>query len=357
MTSETEARKTSHITTSLNRDVQAHVTTGFDDVFLVHKALPELDREEVDISCEFFGRRINAPVLIESMTGGTPIAAKINASLGKIAEELQIPMGVGSQRAGIDDPRLAYTFKAARENAPSVPILANLGCPQIVKEDGIDRARAAVEMIRADALLIHLNALQESVQFEGQTRFRGALERIRELASALSVPVLVKETGAGVSREIAVSVEKAGVKGIDVAGLGGTSWAAVEYHRAREKRRTRQAHLGMTFWDWGIPTAASIVEVSRSTTVKVIASGGVRNGLHVAKAIALGAHYGGLAMPLLKSVSKSGREARENLLSVIDEVRTAMFLTGHRNLGQLHECQVVVLGRTREWLAARGLLP
>jgi len=333
------------------------VTTGFDDVFLVHKALPELDREEVDISCEFFGRRINAPVLIESMTGGTPIAAKINASLGKIAEELQIPMGVGSQRAGIDDPRLAYTFKAARENAPSVPILANLGCPQIVKEDGIDRARAAVEMIRADALLIHLNALQESVQFEGQTRFRGALERIRELASALSVPVLVKETGAGVSREIAVSVEKAGVKGIDVAGLGGTSWAAVEYHRAREKRRTRQAHLGMTFWDWGIPTAASIVEVSRSTTVKVIASGGVRNGLHVAKAIALGAHYGGLAMPLLKSVSKSGREARENLLSVIDEVRTAMFLTGHRNLGQLHECQVVVLGRTREWLAARGLLP
>jgi len=333
------------------------VTTGFDDVFLVHKALPELDREEVDISCEFFGRRINAPVLIESMTGGTPIAAKINASLGKIAEELQIPMGVGSQRAGIDDPRLAYTFKAARENAPSVPILANLGCPQIVKEDGIDRARAAVEMIRADALLIHLNALQESVQFEGQTRFRGALERIRELASALSVPVLVKETGAGVSREIAVSVEKAGVKGIDVAGLGGTSWAAVEYHRAKEKRRTRQAHLGMTFWDWGIPTAASIVEVSRSTTVKVIASGGVRNGLHVAKAIALGAHYGGLAMPLLKSVSKSGREARENLLSVIDEVRTAMFLTGHRNLGQLHECQVVVLGRTREWLAARGLLP
>ena len=333
------------------------MTTGFDDVFLVHKALPELDREEVDISCEFFGRRINAPVLIESMTGGTPIAAKINASLGKIAEELQIPMGVGSQRAGIDDPRLAYTFKAARENAPSVPILANLGCPQIVKEDGIDRARAAVEMIRADALLIHLNALQESVQFEGQTRFRGALERIRELASALSVPVLVKETGAGVSREIAVSVEKAGVKGIDVAGLGGTSWAAVEYHRAKEKRRTRQAHLGMTFWDWGIPTAASIVEVSRSTTVKVIASGGVRNGLHVAKAIALGAHYGGLAMPLLKSVSKSGREARENLLSVIDEVRTAMFLTGHRNLGQLHECQVVVLGRTREWLAARGLLP
>jgi len=357
MTSETVARKTSHITTSLNQDVQAHVATGFDDIFFVHKALPELDREEINVSCEFFGHKISAPVLIESMTGGTPIAAKINASLGKIAEELQIPMGVGSQRAGIDDPKLAYTFKAARENAPSVPILANLGCPQIVKEDGIGRARAAVEMINADGLLVHLNALQESVQFEGQTRFKGALGRIRELASTLSVPVLVKETGAGVSRETAMLVEKAGVKGIDVAGLGGTSWAAVEYHRAKERRRTRQARLGMVFWDWGIPTAASIVEVARSTTVKVIASGGVRNGLHIAKAIALGAHYGGLAMPLLRSVSKSGKEAKESLLSVIEELRTAMFLTGHRNLEELYRCPVVITGRTREWLAARGLLP
>jgi isopentenyl-diphosphate delta-isomerase len=357
LTSETAARKTSHITTSLKQDVQAHVATGFDDIFLLHKALPELDREEINVSCKFFDHKISAPVLIESMTGGTPIAAKINASLGKIAEELQIPMGVGSQRAGIDDPKLAYTFKAARENAPSVPILANLGCPQIVKEDGIGRARAAVEMINADGLLIHLNALQESVQFEGQTRFKGALGRIRELASTLSVPVLVKETGAGVSRETAMLAEKAGVKGIDVAGLGGTSWAAVEYHRAKERRHTRQARLGMAFWDWGIPTAASIVEVSRSTTVKVIASGGVRNGLHVAKAIALGAHYGGLAMPLLKSVSKSGKEAKESLLSVIEELRTAMFLTGHRNLDQLHKCPVVITGRTQEWLAARGLLP
>lgn len=356
MTSETAERKRSHITTSLQRDVQAHVPTGFDDVNLVHNALPELDREEVDVSTEFLGHRLAAPVIIESMTGGTPVAAKINAALGKMAEQLQIPMGVGSQRAAIDDPKLAYTFRVARENAPSVPVLANLGCPQIVKEDGIDRAKAAVEMIKADALLIHLNALQESVQFEGQTRFRGALARIRELSSTLSVPVLVKETGAGVSRETAVSVEQAGVKGIDVAGLGGTSWAAVEYHRAKERRRTRQARLGMAFWDWGIPTAASIVEVARSTRVKVIASGGVRNGLHIAKAIALGAHYGGLAMPLLKSLSKSSTDAKDNLLSVIDELRTAMFLTGSRNLDQLEKCPAVITGKTREWLVARRLL-
>ncbi|TLM97872.1 type 2 isopentenyl-diphosphate Delta-isomerase, partial [bacterium] len=224
------------------------------------------------------------------------------------------------------------------------------------KEDGIERAKSAVEMIKADGLLVHLNALQESVQFEGQTRFSGALARIRELAFTLSVPVLVKETGAGISRETAVSVEKAGVKGIDIAGLGGTSWAAVEYHRAKQRRNARQARLGLTFWDWGIPTAASIVEVARSTRVKIFASGGVRNGLHVAKAIALGAHYGGLATPLLKSVSKSGREAKESLLSVIEELRTGMFLTGTRNLDQLRKCPVVITGKTREWLIARGLL-
>ena len=356
MVSETTERKRSHITTALHRNVQAHVSTGFDDVSFVHNALPELDREEIDVTCELFGHKLAAPVIIESMTGGTPIAAKINATLGKIAEELQIPMGVGSQRAAIDDPKLAYTFQVARENAPSALLLANLGCPQIVKEDGIERAKAAVEMIKADALLIHLNALQESVQFEGQTRFKGALGRIRELASTLSVPVLTKETGAGISRETALSVERAGVKGIDVAGLGGTSWAAVEYHRAREKRRTGQARLGLAFWDWGIPTSASIVEVARSTKVKIIASGGVRNGLHIAKALALGAHYGGLAMPLLKSVSKSHKEAKESLLSVIDELKTGMFLTSSKNLDQLHKCPVVITGKTREWLVARGLL-
>jgi isopentenyl-diphosphate Delta-isomerase len=356
LASETADRKRSHITTSLHRDVQARTGTGFDDVSLVHNALPELNQEEIDTTCELLGHKLAAPVIIESMTGGTPIAAKINAALGKIAEELQIPMGVGSQRAAIDDPKLVYTFQAARKNAPSAPILANLGCPQIIKEDGIERAKAAVEMIEADALLIHLNALQESVQLEGQTNFKGALERIRELASTLSVPVLVKETGAGISRETAVSVERAGAKGVDVAGLGGTSWAAVEYHRAREKRRTRQAGLGLAFWDWGIPTAVSIVEVSASTKVKVIASGGVRNGLHIAKAIALGAHYGGLAIPLLKTVSKNPKDTKEALLRVIDELKTAMFLTGSGNLDQLHKCPIVIAGRTREWLSARRLL-
>jgi isopentenyl-diphosphate delta-isomerase len=336
--------------------VGAHAATGFDDISLIHRALPELDREEVDVATELFGHRLSAPVMIESMTGGTPVAAKINAGLGKIAEELQIPMGVGSQRAAIDDSGLAYTFQAARENAPSALIFGNIGCPQIVKQDGIERAKAAVEMIKADGLFVHLNALQESVQPEGQTRFKGALARIRELAATLSVPVMVKETGAGVSREVAVSVEKAGVKGINVAGLGGTSWAAVEYYRAKESNRKHQARLGLTFWDWGIPTATSIVEVARSTKIRIIASGGVRNGVHVAKAIALGAHYAGLAAPLLKSVSKSGKDLKENLQTVIEELRTAMFLNGCRSIDELHKSQPVIVGKTREWLVARGLL-
>jgi isopentenyl-diphosphate delta-isomerase len=356
LVSETVARKRSHIATTLGKDVRSHVATGFDDVFLVHMALPEIDREDVDVSAELFGHRLSAPILIESMTGGTPIAAKINAALGKVAEELRIPMGVGSQRAAIDDPRLAYTFRAARENAPSVPIFGNLGCPQITREDGIDRAKAAVEMIKADGLFVHLNAVQEAVQPEGQTRFKGALGRIRELASALSVPIVVKETGAGISQEVAISIEQTGAKGINVGGLGGTSWAAVEYHRAREKNHPREAHLGMSFWDWGIPTAASIVEVARATRVKVFASGGVRSGLHAAKAIALGAHYAGSALPLLKSVSKSGKAAREELSTAIEELRTAMFLTGCKNLDQLHRSPVVITGRTREWLVGRGLL-
>ncbi len=356
MVSETETRKRSHITTALRRDVQAHLAAGFDDVWLVHNALPELDLNEIDFSTQLFGYKLAAPVIIESMTGGTPIAAKINAALGKIAEELRVPMGVGSQRAAIDDPKLAYTFRVARDNAPSIPILANIGCPQIVKEDGVNRAKAAVDMIKADALLVHLNALQELIQFEGEPHFKGVLARIHELTAALSVPILVKETGAGISRETAIALERAGVKGIDVAGLGGTSWAAVEYYRAKERHLKRQAHIGMTFWDWGIPTAASIVEVSKSTRVKVVASGGVRNGLHVAKAIALGAHYGGLAMPLLKTVSKSGTEAKDILSTLFEELRNAMFLTGSGNLDRLHECPAVITGRICEWLRARGLL-
>jgi len=351
---QTAKRKLSHIQTTLHEQVQSHVPTGFDDVRLVHKALPEIERDEIDLSTDMFGHKVRAPLIIESMTGGTPLAARINRTLARVAEKLGIGMGVGSQRAGVEDDRLAYTYRAARDAAPSIPLFANLGCPQIAHEDALDRAKKAVDMIGATGLFIHLNALQESVQFEGQTDFSKMTEKIGRLATALSVPVLVKETGAGISMETARALEHSGVKGINVAGLGGTSWAGVEYHRARARGYKLQMELGTTFWDWGIPTVPSIVEVANSTNLRVFASGGVRNGLHVAKAIALGAHYGGLALPMLKSVSEGEQAAIARLSVVIEELKNAMFLTGSRNLGELRNAPLVITGFTYEWLTQRG---
>jgi isopentenyl-diphosphate delta-isomerase len=186
----TARRKLSHIQTTLNQPVQSHVPTGFDDVRLIHKALPEVDRAEIDLSTEIFGKKMKAPLVIESMTGGTASAAKINKTLAKVAERLGIAMGVGSQRAGIEDAKLAYTYRVAREAAPSIPLFGNLGCPQIAQADGVERAKKAIDMIEATGLFIHLNALQESVQFEGETSFRNMLKRIREVADSVSVPVL-----------------------------------------------------------------------------------------------------------------------------------------------------------------------
>jgi len=350
-------RKLSHIQTTLHEDVQSHVSTGFDDVRLIHKALPEVNRDDIDLSTEVFGHKMQAPLIIESMTGGTPLAAKINRTLAKVAEKLGIGMGVGSQRAGIENESLAYTYRVARETAPSIPLFGNLGCPQITRKDGLDRAKRAVEMIDASGLFIHLNALQESVQFEGETDFTNMIGRIGELAGSLNVPVLVKETGAGISLETARALEQVGVKGINVSGLGGTSWAAVEYYRARDKKYKLQMELGTTFWDWGTPTVPSIVEVANSTNLKVFASGGVRNGLHIAKAIALGAHYGGLALPMLKSASSGEEAATARLTVVIEELKNAMFLTGSRNLEDLRKAPLVITGPTFQWLTERGFDP
>lgn len=353
----TAKRKLSHIQTTLHQNVQSHVPTGFDDVHLVHQALPEIDRDEIDLSTEIFGHKMNAPLIIESMTGGTPTAAKINRTLAKVAEGLGIGMGVGSQRAAIEDKSLAYTYRVARDVAPSIPLFANIGCPQLSREDAIERARKAVDMIDATGLFVHLNALQESVQYEGETNFSGMMDRIGEVVRTIPVPVLIKETGAGISLETAKAAEAVGISGINVSGLGGTSWAAVEYYRAKERRHSVQIELGTTFWDWGIPTVASIVEVASCTHLKVFASGGVRNGLHIAKAIALGAHYGGLALPMLKSAAYGEKAVIRRLTVVIEELRNALFLTGSRNLEELRNVPLVVTGDTYLWLTQRGLDP
>ena len=342
----------------MQQDVQFKTKkTGFDDVELVHNAIPGINRDDVDLSVKLFGHDLAAPLVIESMTGGTPTAAKLNEILAQAAEELRIAIGVGSQRAGIEKPELAYTYKIVRDKAPNALVFANLGCPQLVKGYGLKEMKKAVDMVGADALYIHLNSVQECVQVEGEPVFKGAMEKIREGAEELGVPVVLKETGAGFSHETAVALEKIGVKGVDIAGAGGTSWAAVEYYRAKEKSSPTHEKLGETFWDWGIPTAASVVEVSRSTQLTVIASGGVRNGLHGAKALALGADAFGLALPFLKSTLGGVGEVRERLETILLELRSGMFLTGSKNVAELQKAPAVVRGQTREWLLARGFDP
>ena len=358
MRDEIVRRKGNHIRICLEKDVQARKeTTGFEDVLLVHRALPEIEREKIDLSTRVFNHAFSAPVIVGAITGGTPEAMKINAAIAEAVEELGLGMGVGSQRAAIENPDLGKTFAVARRKAPTAFIMANIGGSQLVRGYGIKEARKAVEMIDADALAIHLNPLQEAIQPEGETRFVGVLRKIEEIAEGLDVPVIVKETGAGIAAEDAIKLEKVGVKGIDVSGVGGTSWAAVEYYRAKRSQSEACQMLGEAFWDWGIPTAVSIVEVVQSVHIPVIASGGIRSGIHVAKAVALGASLTSMSSPILLPATKGPKEVKKVLKIVIEELRNTMFLVGANSIERLRGVSVVIVGRTAEWLKARGFRP
>ncbi|MEM2936159.1 MAG: type 2 isopentenyl-diphosphate Delta-isomerase [Candidatus Bathyarchaeia archaeon] len=358
MPNQTERRKSNHIRISLEKDVQAqHITTGFEDIFFVHKALPEIGKEEIDLSVRVLNHNFSAPLIVEAMTGGTDEAVKINANIAQAVENLRLGMGVGSQRAAIENPRLEKAYTIARENAPTAFLIANIGAPQLVKGYGIKEAKMAVEMINADALAIHLNPLQEVIQPEGETNYRGVLKKVGEIAQELAVPVIVKETGAGISSEVAKMLEGIGISGIDVAAAGGTSWAAVEYHRAERVQDEFLQRLGKTFWDWGIPTAVSTVEVAQSVHLTLIASGGVRSGTDVAKALALGADLAGTASPILLPATKGPEEVQKTLHFMIEELRNTMFLVGVESIDKLKRVPVVITGKTAEWLRARGFQP
>jgi len=351
----TESRKVDHIEINLNKAVQyRRTTTGFENVHLIHRALPELSLEEVETSTRLFGHHLSAPILIAGMTGGTRRAIKINANLAEAAERLGLGMGVGSQRAALENPDYVESYRIARERAPNTFLIANIGCPQLIEGNAVEGAKSAVEMIKADALAIHLNPLQEAIQLEGQTNFSRASERIREVCRSLDVPVIAKETGAGIAAEEAILLEKVGVKGLDVGGAGGTSWAAVEYHRAIGEGDEEAASKGLTFWDWGIPTAVSLVEAKSSTRLPIIATGGIRTGIDVAKALALGAEAVGLASPLLKDAVQGAKRVMESLNKLISELKIAMFLTGCKTIEDLKRAPVVITGWTSEWLTARG---
>lgn len=331
----TEGRKLDHIRIVLGEDVAAKgVATGFAAYRLPHTALPELDLAEIDTTTTFLGKPLKAPLLISSMTGGAQVAERINLALAEAAEHLGLAMGVGSQRAAVADPRLAYTYQVRRV-APHIPLLANLGAVQLNYGFGVDHCRRAVEMIEADALILHLNPLQEAVQPEGNGNFKGLLARIEEVCRRLSVPVIAKEVGNGINASDARRLYDAGVRIIDVAGAGGTSWSEVERFRQPTEQGARVAGA---FADWGIATADAIRQVRAALPdVTLIGSGGVRSGVDVAKAIALGADLVGTARPaLLPAVSERGTEAViEGLEGYITELRVAMFCSGCGDLSAL----------------------
>ncbi|RMF90324.1 MAG: type 2 isopentenyl-diphosphate Delta-isomerase [Methanobacteriota archaeon] len=345
-----EDRKLDHISLSLSKEVESAVDTGFRDIIPVHRALPEQSLDEIDTSTSFFGKKLKAPLVIAGMTGGHEKAMRINEALATAAQEVGVAMGVGSQRAAIEDRGLGKTYSVVREAAPDAFLIANLGAVQFGAGGyTIEEAEKAVSMIEADALAIHLNPLHEAVQPEGDRDFRGCLEAVAAL-EGLSVPWIAKETGAGISRTDAKAIEKAGAAGIDVGGLGGTSFAAVESYREGADRE-----LAQRFRDWGIPTAASTIEVLEATSLPVISTGGLRDGVDLAKALALGAAAGGMALPLLKEAVKGPEAVKKKLSHIIGELKTAMFLMGAGDIDGLRKSDLVIMGRTREWLEARGI--
>jgi isopentenyl-diphosphate delta-isomerase len=320
-------RKAEHIRLALDSRMQTP-QHFFDRCRFAHEALPEIEMAEIDLGTTFLSKPISAPLLISCMTGGTEEAAKINRNLAQAAEETGVALGIGSQRKAIEDPDLVETFQV-RQYAPSVPLLANLGAVQLNYGFSIDQCRAAVDMIGADALVLHLNPLQEAIQPEGQCDFSGLLEKIAQIVEQLSVPVIAKEVGSGISVSTARLLQKAGVEIVDCAGVGGTSWARIEATRADDPE------TGEIFADWGLPTPSNIRQLSEVPGLQIIGSGGVRNGLDVAKAIALGADLVGMAQPFLEAAVKSPEAVTQRVRRTSRELRIAMFCVGAPTIANL----------------------
>ncbi|NDW03528.1 type 2 isopentenyl-diphosphate Delta-isomerase [Jiella sp. 40Bstr34] len=334
-------RKSDHIDIVLaaSPSESDRIATGLEAVRFEHCALPELSLAEIDVSAAFFAKRLKAPLLISSMTGGPERAARINAHLAEAAEELGIALAVGSQRIAIEGRASGGLDASLRRRAPSIPILANIGAAQLVLGYGRNEAMRAVEMIGADALIVHLNPLQEAVQAGGDTDWRGVLGKIGTLARELAVPLVVKEVGAGISASLARRLVDLGVAAIDVAGAGGTSWAAVEAERAADARLKRTA---MVFADWGIPTARAIAEARAACPdTLLIGSGGLKTGLDVARAIRLGADLCGQAAASLAAADHSSEAVVAHFAAVVEELRIACFCTGSTDLKALKRAPLI----------------
>jgi isopentenyl-diphosphate Delta-isomerase len=325
-------RKADHIKINLEQDVRSALTTGLENYHFTHEALPELDLNRIDTSLSLFGKQLTAPILISSMTGGTAEAGTINLRLAEAAQEIKIAMGVGSQRTAIENPEQAKTFQVRRA-APDILLFSNLGAVQFNYGYGIDQCRHAVEMIQADALVLHLNPLQEAVQAGGDTNWEGLAKKIEEVCKKMEIPVIAKEVGWGMSERTVKLLANCGVSAIDVAGAGGTSWSQVEMHRAPDEF-TRQ--LAATFVGWGIPTSDSILNVRKAVPdMTVFASGGIKDGLDIAKCIALGATLGGMAGQFLKAAAVSTEQAVEMMKLTKRQIEVTMFACGAKEIREL----------------------
>ena len=353
------ARKREHLEIAGSRAGEGQSAAGWDDVRLLPASLPELALDEVDLTTTFLDSELRAPLLIAGMTGGHPESQRINAALGTAAERLGIAVGLGSQRAALADPSLLPTYTVVRERAPSAFVVANVGAAQLVAQGdaapfSLEQLEEAVGMVDAQALAIHLNAVEEMVQLEGDRRLGGVRDAIESAAASLSVPVIAKETGSGMVAATGDALAEAGVAALDVGGAGGADFAVVEAVRAERAGDARGARLGRTFAGWGLSTAASILE-TRACGPAVIATGGIRNGLDAAKALALGADLAGVGRAALAPAQEGPEEAAAELELLLEELRVACLLCGVARPAQLRERGVVLTGATLEWARGRGL--
>ena len=353
-----EQRKDDHLEICCNKNYEIEMgkTTCFEDIQFVPRAVPEINFNNIDLSCRFLGHQFNFPIFLSSMTGGVQQGKAINEKIAKVAEKLKIGMGVGSQRAAIFNASLRDSFSIVRKVAPTAFIAANLGAVQLNNDVTPKEVAIIIDMIQADALILHFNALQEIVQPEGDRNFANLLQKIAELSDEIDCPIIAKEVGCGISFEDGSALVDVGVKAIDVAGAGGTSWSKIEAIRAQQQKQTSNQKIGELFADWGLPTALSTLEISDlADEIEFITSGGIRNGLDAAKALALNASLVGIALPIAR-IAKDGTEIQliESINHFIQEIKTTMFLVGAKNLEILREVPLVIAGKAAEWLSARG---
>ena len=358
MNDEVKQRKIEHVNIALGQDISVAQSANWNDIQFVHQALPEVDLDEIDTSVSFLGHKLRYPLFISSLTGGHDDVTSINRNLARADEHYGLALGVGSQRAGIVNPEVINSYAITREQAPKTFLIANIGAPQLIAQPHhapftIEQVERAVTMIGANALAVHMNSLQEATQPEGDRRTLGEAAALKTLTEKVSVPVIAKETGAGVCREQALLLRSCGVAAIDVGGAGGSSMSAMEAERSKARGDEKTHTIGMLFRDWGIATPVSIVE-AKVAGLPLISTGGVRTGLDMARALALGATLVGIGFPFLKAASQSYDAVCELLETIVAELKVAMQLSGAASIEQLQQTDIVVTGETRNWLSMRG---